>query len=102
MKRGEVWWVERADEKRRPVLVMTRTDAIPVLHSVVVAPATRTVRSIPSELRAGPDDGMPSECAFSFDNLTLVPKTMLTDRLCILGPDRMHEACVALDAALDC
>jgi mRNA-degrading endonuclease toxin of MazEF toxin-antitoxin module len=27
MRRGEVWWYERPDRKRRPVLVLTRTEA---------------------------------------------------------------------------
>lgn len=33
-------------------------------------PVTRAVRSIPTELPLGADDGMPMECAASFDNLT--------------------------------
>ena len=81
---------------------MSRTAAIPVLHSVLAAPVTRTVRSIPSELRLGPDDGMPTECAASFDNLRVVPKAYLVERQCTLGPVRMTEACQAVRAAVDC
>ena len=102
VNRGEVWWAEQVERKRRPVLILTRTEAIPVLHSVVVAPATRTIRSIPSEVPLGPDDGMPEECALSFDNTSLMPKTMLTRRICRLGPERMLQACRALAAAFDC
>jgi mRNA interferase MazF len=46
---GEVWWAQ-ADDKRRPVLVVTRSDAIPVLTRLIVAPVTRTVRGIPTEI----------------------------------------------------
>ncbi len=102
MRRGEVWWAQGPEGKRRPALVLTRTQAIPVLHSVVVAPATRTIRAIPSELVVGADDGMPQELAFSFDNITVLPKAMLTRRICILGPDRIFEACQAMAAAFDC
>lgn len=102
MRRGEVWWAQAQPDRRRPVLILTRDQAIPVLHSVVVAPATRTIRGIPSEVVVGSDDGMPEESAFSFDNLTLVPKAMLTDRLCELGPHRLWEACEAMRAAFDC
>lgn len=102
MRRGEVWWAERPDQKRRPVLILTRTEAIPVLRSVVVAPATRTIRSIPSELRVGPDDGMPEESAFSFDNVSVMPKAMLTGMICLLAPERLLEACRAIAAAFDC
>lgn len=102
MNRGEVWWGELPEAGRRPFLVMTRSRAIPVLTSVVVAPVTRTVRGIPTELPLGPDDGMPVECAASFDNLRVVPKANLTERICSLAPARMTAACAALRNAVDC
>ena len=49
---GEIWWAE-TEEKRRPVLVVTRSEAVPVLTGIVVAPVTRTVRDIPTEIRLG-------------------------------------------------
>lgn len=101
-RRGEVWWGEIADVGRRPFLVMTRSAAIPVLHSVLAAPITRTVRYIPTELLLGPDDGMPTECAASFDNLRVVPKALLVERVCTLDPVRMAGACRALRTAVDC
>lgn len=101
-KRGEVWWAEIEDIGRRPFLVMTRTAAIPVLNGVLAAPVTRTVRDIPTEVLLGPDDGMPIECAASFDNLRVVPKSYLVERLCALEPTRMLEACRAVRAAVDC
>ncbi len=101
-RRGEVWWGEVENIGRRPFLVMTRSAAIPVLHSVLAAPVTRTVRHIPTELSLGPDDGMPTECAASFDNLRVVPKAYLVERLCSLEPIRLVEACRALRAAVDC
>lgn len=101
-QRGEIWWGEIEDVGRRPFLVMTRTATIPVLHSVIVAPLTRTIRDIPTELRLGPSDGMPTECAASFDNLRVVAKAYLVERQCVLGPMRLAEACQALRSAVDC
>lgn len=101
-RRGEVWWAEIADVGRRPFLVMTRTAAIPVLHSVLAAPVTRTIRDIPTELRLGPDDGMPTECVASFDNLRVVPKAYLVERQCVLDLMLLVEACEALRTAVDC
>lgn len=101
-RRGEVWWGEVEGLGRRPFLVMTRTAAIPVLNSVLAAPVTRTIRDIPTELPLGPDDGMPTECAASFDNLRVVPKSHLVDRVCTLDPSRLVEACRAIRAAVDC
>jgi mRNA interferase MazF len=101
-RRGEVWWGEIADVGRRPFLVMTRSGVIPYLNSVLAAPVTRTVRGIPTELALGVEDGMPTECAVSFDNLRVVPKANLVAKQCTLDPFRLHEACAALRTAVDC
>ncbi len=101
-RRGEVWWGEIEAIGRRPFLVMTRSAAIPVRHSVLAAPVTRTLRNIPTELVLGPDDGMPTACAASFDNLRVVPKAYLVERQCTLGPLQLIEACRALRTAVDC
>lgn len=100
--RGEVWWGESPDVGRRPFLVMTRDAAIPVLHSVLAAPVTRTVRGIPTEVPLSQADGMPQDCAASFENLRVVPKAYLVERLCTLDASRVLEACAALRAAIDC
>ncbi len=102
MNRGEVWWGEVPEAGRRPFLVMTRSRAIPVLNSVLAAPVTRSVRGIPTELPLGPDDGMSVDCAVTFDNLRVVPKANLTQRICSLGAVRLTEACAALRNAVDC
>jgi mRNA interferase MazF len=102
VRRGEVWWAEVPDTGRRPFLVMTRDAAIPVLRSVLVAPITRTVRSIPTELALGSDDGLPRECAASFDNLRVVPKAYLVERITELDAARMRHACAAARRAIDC
>ena len=101
-RRGQVWWGEIEHLGRRPFLIMTRSTAIPVLNSVLAVPVTRTIRDIPTELKLGPTDGMPTECAASFDNLQVVPKANLVDHICTLRPVRLTEACAALRAAVDC
>jgi mRNA interferase MazF len=98
---GEVWWAE-AEDKRRPVLVVTRSDAIGVLTRLVVAPITRTVRGIPTEIAFGSDDGLPVACAASFDNVQPINRSLLTQRIGALGPARRHELCDALAALADC
>jgi mRNA interferase MazF len=102
VNRGEVWWLEHPDAGRRPACVLTRQAAIPVLTSVLVAPATRTIRGIPTELRLGRDDGMPEDCALSFDNLATVPKALLTSRITRVPEERLHEMCHALGVATGC
>ncbi len=97
---GDIWWAE-ANDQRRPVLVVTRSSAVEVLTWLVVAPITRTVRSIPTEVPLGPDQGLATECAASFDNLQPIRKTFLTERIGSLGW-RSHEICEALAALADC
>ena len=84
------------------MLVLTRQAAIPVLHSVLAVPATRTIREIPTEVVLSREDGMPQDCALSLDNLTLVPRSFLTERICRLRVRRMSEVCAALAIATGC
>ena len=52
VKHAEVRWYRFAKpDKRRPVLVLSRSSAIPYLGELTVAPITSTVRGIPSEQR---------------------------------------------------
>ncbi len=102
VNRGEVWWGEHAETGRRPYLVLTRQEALPVLRRVVVVPATRTIRGIPTEVVLDEDDGMPERCALSLDNVTTIPKTLLTERVTRLPGDRLVEVCRALRVATAC
>ncbi len=97
---GDIWWAEASD-KRRPVLVVTRSEAIPVLEWLVVAPVTRTVRSIPTEVPLGTDEGLPEPCAAAFDNLQPIRRSFLTGHIGSLGV-RRSEICRALGALADC
>lgn len=99
--RGELWWGEAADEKGRPYLVVSRDAANAVMQRVLVAPITRRIRGMPSELRVGAGEGLPIESVASFDNLQPFSKALLVRRLGALGP-RAHELCRAAGAALDC
>jgi len=99
-ERGEIWWAE-AEDQRRPVLVITRTEAVAVLTGIVVAPVTRTVRNIPTEVLLGEDAGLHVECAASFDNLQRIRRSALTRRIGNLGL-RQVEICASLRALADC
>jgi mRNA interferase MazF len=100
--RGEVWWVEHPDWGRRPALVLTRQAAIPVLNAVLAAPATRTIRGIPTEVVLDRDDGMPDTCCLSLDNLTSMAQEFFRERITRLSVARMNEVCRALSIAAGC
>ncbi len=103
VRRGDVYWLELPDERRRPVCVLTRDAALPVLRNVVVALVTRTIREIPTEVALSRrDDDMPDDCVISLDNLRTVPKAMLVERITSLSGTQMHDVCTALDLATGC
>ena len=102
MTRGEVWWVEDPAAGRRPHLILTRDAAVADLHSVIAVPATTTIRSIPTEVVLGPEDGMPAECVLSVDNITLMPKVFFSEPICRLTTERMRQVCRALATATGC
>lgn len=94
--------METPNDKRRPVLVVTRNEVIPALNNVMVAPVTSTLRDIPTCVPVGPDEGIDHESVASFDNLAAVPKSVLTTRLGSLGIGGPRRICTALDALADC
>jgi mRNA interferase MazF len=100
--RGDVLWLELEDEGRRPVVLLTRDEALPQLRNVVVALVTRTIRGIETEVEIGPDDGMPVACAVSLDNLRTVPQALLTQAITMLDATKMDLVCRALVRATGC
>lgn len=99
---GEIWWMETPNEKRRPVLVVSRDEVIPVVNNLVIAPLTSMIRDIPTCIAVGSDEGVDRESVASFDNLAAVPKATLTRRLGQLGVGGRRRICEALDALANC
>lgn len=79
--RGDVFEGDVPSLGVRPVLVVTRQVAIPVLSSVIVALVTSTVRGIPSELPLNSEHGLPHPCVANCDNLLTLSKGRLGSRL---------------------
>lgn len=102
MRRGEVWWHEPPDAKRRPVLVLSRDETIGAVYDLIVCPATGTIRRLDTEVELGPDDGMPRSCVLNLANTTSAEKAVLTNRIARLGSERMDEVCRALGVASGC
>jgi mRNA interferase MazF len=101
-KQGEIWWADLPEPAgRRPVLILSRNDALQALSNVTVAPLTRTVRGIRSEVELTPRDGLPTRCAVSADNLLTVPKSVLVSRIVALEVDSLNAVFEAIHFALD-
>jgi mRNA interferase MazF len=98
---GEIWWAE-AEDHRRPVLIVTRSDAVPVLTWIIVAPVTRTIRHIPTEVPLGEQNGLREACVATFDNLQPIRRSFLTERVGELSIEELDEICRALRALANC
>lgn len=99
---AELWLMETPNQKRRPVLVVSRDEVIPVLNNVVVAPVTSTIRDIPTCVAVGPEEGIDHDSVATFENLAAVPKSVLTVRLGDLGAGGRRRICEAIDAVANC
>jgi mRNA interferase MazF len=101
MRRGEVRYDTFASpDKRRPVLRLSRDEAIRVLNDIVVAPITTTIRNLPTFVLLTEADGMPRLCAANMDQIQLAPKHLLSDKITELGAARIAEVDRALMIAL--
>jgi mRNA interferase MazF len=101
-RRGEVWFAEVPGDKRRPVLVLTREPMGRLLHSVICAPITSTVRHLATEVPVGEEAGLANQSVANFDNTFLLSRTRLLRRLGRANNDTMHAACRALSIAVGC
>lgn len=98
---GEIWWGEADGSRGRPYLILTRDEAIPVLRTVLVAPVSRTIRDIPTEVSLGISEGLPVASVAAMDGVLTFPKSMLVRRIGALAPERLGELGQALAAAID-
>lgn len=93
MKQGEIrWYTFKAPDKKRPVMILTRSDVIAYLGEVTVAPITTIIREIPSEVvLMAEEGGMPKDCTINFDHIQTVQKSKLGALITTLPMTRMQE-----------
>jgi mRNA interferase MazF len=101
--RGEIWlYTFKPPDKRRPVLVLSRQDVIPLLSTVIVAPITSTIYGAPSEVVVGVEEGLKAESAINLDHVLTVDQARLRQFVGSLPPRKMAEVCRALATATGC
>lgn len=99
-RRGEVW-LARLD-RVRPIVVLSRDPFGAILHSVIVAPVTTTIRGISTEVVLGSDDGLRVRSVASLDNVQLAPRDRLIRRVGRVTAPSMTAICRALARATGC
>lgn len=101
MARGELYWLQVQDDKRRPVLVVSADPLVAALRKVLVVPLATSVRDVPTEVVVGPRDGAPRDCAANANDAAR-SRALLVERVTVLGPDGMIDVCAALRRATGC
>ena len=101
--RGEIWTygLQRPD-KRRPVLILSRPEAISLLHTVLVAPITTTMRGLPSEVLIGIAEGLKHESAVNLDYIQTIERSRLSRYIGSLSKEKMRAVCRAIAVATGC
>ncbi|MBE3063990.1 MAG: type II toxin-antitoxin system PemK/MazF family toxin [Spirochaetes bacterium] len=102
MRRGEVRWYRFSrPDKRLPIVILTRSSILEYLGEVTVAPITRTIRDIPSEVVLTSQDGMAHECAVNCDHLQTVSRLKVEGLIATLDETKMVEVSRAVRFALN-
>lgn len=103
MNRGEIWlYAFGRPDKKRPVLILSRQVVIGLLHTVVVAPITSTIRGLPSEVVVGVNEGLKKDSAVNLDHIQTVEQSKLQRHLGSVGAAKMKHVCAAIAVALGC
>lgn len=102
MIRGEVW-LAAVGPKRRPVLVLTRTEVLDVRSLVTVVEITTSARGLAVEVELDHTEvGLERESVINCDGLHTVAQTTLTNRVGAVDEVTLEHVCSAVSDALGC
>ena len=102
MIRGEVWLAE-VGQKRRPVLVLTRTAVLEVRSLVTVAEISTSARGLAAEVEIDHAEiGLDHESVINCDGLHTVAQSTLTTRVGQVDDATLERVCSAVGYALGC
>jgi mRNA interferase MazF len=94
-------WLAQLD-KVRHLAVLTRDPLGGLLHAVIGAPVTSTIRGLSTEVPVGPDDGVRIQSVANLDNVQLVARSRLVRRVGRARAVTMRSICEALEIAVGC
>ena len=102
MKQFDIMWANLPGPiGRRPVLLLTRTPGYSYLSKVLIAEVTSTIRSIPQEVPLGKHEGLSGPSVVNFDNIHVIPKALLGQRVGSVASARHREIKRALGYTLE-
>jgi mRNA-degrading endonuclease toxin of MazEF toxin-antitoxin module len=102
MRRGELWLAE-VGEKKRPVLLLTRSGVIDARTLITVAEITTSIRGLAAEVEVDHIEvGLDRPSVVNCDGLHTLPQASLTGPVGRVGDDVMRRVCSAVSYALGC
>ena len=102
MTRGEIWFAE-VGRKRRPVLVLTRSEVIDVRALVTVVEVTTSIRNIAAEVEFDHEEvGLDRPSVINCDGLHTITRGSLTTYAGSVNEETLERVCAAVGYALGC
>ena len=106
MKRGNLYRVEKPSKRDpkgfRVFVIVSRQRFIEArFDSVICAPIYTNCIDLPSEVAVGVDQGLKHDSCIRCDELMSIPKSVLTNFIGSLSPQKIQELNQALKVALE-
>jgi mRNA interferase MazF len=106
MKRGELYRVYRGEKydpkDYRVFVIVSRQEVIAsTFSSVICAPVYSNYNGFVTQLEIGIGEGLKHDSAIMCDNLTSIPKSLLTDYVGMLSSEKLDALKNCLLAALE-
>ena len=91
MQRGELCWTNFPPPTGlRPALLLMRDSAYSYRASVTVAPVTRRIRDIASEVKIGPEEGLDQPSVVNLDDIITLSKARIRNKIGFLSEAKMQ------------
>lgn len=102
MTRGEIW-LAQVGRKKRPVLVLTRTEVLDVRELVTVAEISSSIRGLAAEVGLIHSEvGLGRPSVVNCDGIHTIPQSALTTHVGEVGDETMRNVCSAVAYAIGC
>jgi mRNA interferase MazF len=102
VNRGEVWLAE-VGRKKRPVVVLTRTEVLDVRALVTVAEISTSARGLATEVAIDHAAvGLDRDSVINCDGVHTIAQSTLTSRVGEVDEVTLERVCSALSYALGC
>lgn len=91
MRRGDIWQADLGGRAgKRPVVILTRTNAIPHLNKVTIAEITTQGKGYRTEVDIDQQANLPQHSFVQRDNIQTIPKTRFERYIGTLDDDTME------------